>query len=66
MPVVIALEPHRFESAAPYYLEGRPRYAERLIRQVADLLGLSGTQKLLDLGAGPVNWRLRSRPMSGK
>jgi SAM-dependent methyltransferase len=53
MPSVIAFEPHRFESAAPYYLEGRPRYADRLIRQVAGLLGLCGTQKLLDLGTGP-------------
>jgi SAM-dependent methyltransferase len=65
MPIVIAFDPGRFESAAPYYLEGRPRYADRLIRQVADLLGLCGTQRLLDLGTGPGQLAIAFAPYAG-
>lgn len=53
MAAVIAFEPRRFESAAPYYLEGRPAYAPRLIARVSNLLGLNAAQRLLDLGTGP-------------
>ena len=44
---------HRFESAAPYYLAGRPAYSPRLIRRVALLCGLTRTHRLMDLGCGP-------------
>ena len=66
MPIVIPFEKGRFESAAEYYLEGRPRYADRLIRQVADLLGLRGTQKLLDLGTGPGQLAIAFAPYAGE
>ncbi len=46
-------QPHRFRSAARHYLAGRPPYAPRLIRLVAELLRLSGSDRLLDLGCGP-------------
>jgi hypothetical protein len=61
MSMVIAFEPRRFESAAQYYLEGRPRYADRLIRRVADLLGLCGIQKLLKIGPGSHAWPMALR-----
>jgi SAM-dependent methyltransferase len=44
---------HRFQSAAPYYLTGRPGYSPWLIRRVALLCGLTGTHRILDLGCGP-------------
>jgi SAM-dependent methyltransferase len=66
MSMVIAFEPRRFESAAQYYLEGRPRYADRLIRRVADLLGLCGIQKLLDLGTGPGQLAIAFAPYVGE
>ena len=46
-------QPHRFRTAARHYLAGRPPYAPRLIRLVAELLGLRGKDRLLDLGCGP-------------
>ena len=53
MTSAIAFEPRRFESAAPYYLEGRPPYSGQLIRRVSDLLKFDRNQRLLDLGTGP-------------
>jgi SAM-dependent methyltransferase len=44
---------HRFRSAAPHYLAGRPAYSPWLIRRVALLCGLSSAHRLLDLGCGP-------------
>ena len=46
-------QPHRFRTAARHYLAGRPPYAPRLIRLVAELLPLRGRDRLLDLGCGP-------------
>ena len=46
-------QPHRFRTAARHYLAGRPPYAPRLIRLVAELLRLSERDRLLDLGCGP-------------
>lgn len=43
----------RFRSAAPHYLAGRQPYAGRLIRRVADLVGLGPGAHVLDLGCGP-------------
>jgi SAM-dependent methyltransferase len=50
---IIDFEPHRFESAAAHYVEGRPRYADRLIKRVSGALGFDGTQRVLDVGTGP-------------
>jgi SAM-dependent methyltransferase len=46
-------QPHRFRTAARHYLAGRPPYAPRLIRRVAELTGLGSRDRLLDLGCGP-------------
>jgi len=43
----------RFRNAAQHYLSGRPAYSPALIRRVARIAGLDGTQHLLDLGCGP-------------
>lgn len=48
-----ALEVRRFRSAARHYLSGRQPYASRLIRRVADLVGLGQGARVLDLGCGP-------------
>ncbi len=53
MPTPIPYEPHRFQSAAAYYLAGRPAYAPRLIRRVVELCGLRDADRVLDLGCGP-------------
>jgi SAM-dependent methyltransferase len=45
--------PHRFRSAAPHYLAGRPPYPPRLIARVAAVTGLPRTGRVLDLGCGP-------------
>jgi len=50
---VIAYDPRRFESAAAFYLQGRPAYAPALIDRVAQIRGLDGSQAVLDLGCGP-------------
>ena len=46
-------QPHRFRTAARHYLAGRPPYAPRLIRLVAELVRLGGRDRVLDLGCGP-------------
>jgi SAM-dependent methyltransferase len=43
----------RFRTAARHYLSGRQPYASRLIRRVADLVGLGLEARVLDLGCGP-------------
>lgn len=45
--------PRRFHSAARHYLSGRQPYAARLIRRVADLVGVDRQARVLDLGCGP-------------
>jgi len=49
----IPFVPDRFRSAAAHYLVGRPAYAPALILRVAELCGLDGRGRLLDLGCGP-------------
>jgi len=44
---------HRFWSAAPHYLAGRPAYSARLIERVALLCGLTHAHRVMDLGCGP-------------
>lgn len=53
MAETAVFQPHRFQSAAQHYLAGRPAYAPRLIRHVAELTGLQADDRLLDLGCGP-------------
>jgi SAM-dependent methyltransferase len=49
----LPFEPRRFRTAATHYLAGRPAYPPGLIRRVAQLVGLDGTGRVLDLGCGP-------------
>lgn len=53
MTTPIPFAPDRFRHAAAHYLTGRPAYAPALIRRVAQLCGLDGSQRMLDIGCGP-------------
>jgi SAM-dependent methyltransferase len=53
MTDALPFEPHRFRTAAAYYLGGRPPYAKLLITRVADRLALGAGDRMLDLGCGP-------------
>ncbi|MGF6721613.1 trans-aconitate methyltransferase [Paraburkholderia sp. GAS41] len=53
MTTPIPFVPDRFKNNAAHYLGGRPAYSPRLIRRVAEVCKLDGTQRLLDLGCGP-------------
>jgi SAM-dependent methyltransferase len=48
-----SLGPDRFGSTVPYYVAGRPRYAQRLIEWLASDTDLSRSSRVLDLGCGP-------------
>lgn len=53
MTTPVPFMPDRFKSNATHYLAGRAAYSPRLIRRVAQICHLDGTQRLLDLGCGP-------------
>ena len=54
MPAPIApFLPDRFRSTVPFYVEGRLDYPRRLIENVAGWLGISASDRMLDLGCGP-------------
>lgn len=57
---------HRFQSAAPYYLEGRPPYSQRLIDHVARLCALERSHRVLDLGCGPGPLAVALAPLAGE
>jgi SAM-dependent methyltransferase len=50
---IAPLDPHRFTSAIPYYVNGRPRYSERLVARLAREAGIGPRSRVLDLGCGP-------------
>jgi SAM-dependent methyltransferase len=50
---VFPFEKRRFRTAAPHYLQGRPPYADRLIKRVVALTGLTARHRVMDLGCGP-------------
>ncbi len=52
MAVPVPFLPHRFRSAAPHYLAGRPPYPARLIERVAALTGLQRTETASGTSAG--------------
>ena len=49
----IAYEPHRFRTAAQYYVRGRLNYPRELIELVAQRVRLGRHDRVLDLGCGP-------------
>ncbi len=50
---IAPLDPNRFTSAIPYYVNGRPRYSERLVARLAREAKLDARSRVLDLGCGP-------------
>ena len=50
---VITFDPHRFQTAAEYYVRGRLDYPPELIERVVALTGLREEDRVLDLGCGP-------------
>jgi SAM-dependent methyltransferase len=58
--------PGRFRELANFYTTGRPTYPRLLARRVADLVGLDGTQTVLDLGTGPGFLALDFCPFAGR
>ncbi|MER5356190.1 class I SAM-dependent methyltransferase [Kitasatospora sp. NPDC002551] len=55
-----------FASTAPYYAAFRPRYAPEVYTLLAHRFGLDGTQRVLDLGAGPGIIALDLAPLAGE
>ena len=58
--------PGRFRELASYYTTGRPTYPRLLARRVAHLVGLDGTQTVVDLGTGPGFLAIDFHPFAGK
>jgi SAM-dependent methyltransferase len=52
MDAPIPFDPNRFHSAAPHYF-ARPSYAPRLIARVVTEVGLTSSDRVMDLGCGP-------------
>ncbi|MER6113961.1 class I SAM-dependent methyltransferase [Streptomyces hirsutus] len=55
-----------FASTVPYYAAFRPRYAPEFYTLLAERFGLDGTQRTLDLGAGPGIIALDLAPLVGE
>ncbi|SOE06834.1 class I SAM-dependent methyltransferase [Streptomyces sp. Ag109_G2-15] len=55
-----------FAGAAPYYDRGRLPYAPTLVPVLADVLGLDGTGRLLDVGCGPGTVAVPLAPLFGE
>ncbi len=53
MALIAPLDPNRFTSAIPHYVNGRPPYAERLVAKLAREARLDMRSRVLDLGCGP-------------
>ena len=60
------LFPGRFRDLADFYASGRPTYPRLLARRVADLVGLNGSQTVVDLGTGPGFLALDFHPFAKK
>jgi SAM-dependent methyltransferase len=58
--------PGRFRELVGFYTTGRPTYPRLLARRVADLVGLDGSQTVLDLGTGPGFLALDFHPFAAK
>jgi SAM-dependent methyltransferase len=65
MTRIAPYDPHRFSSAIPHYVAGRPAYSARLIERVAHEAGLGAGSRVLDLGCGPGSLTLPLARFSG-
>lgn len=65
MPAAPDFATRRFQSAAAHYLAGRPAYPEALVERTAQVLGLTGDHRLLDLGCGPGQLAVAFAPRVG-
>ncbi|MBV9512205.1 MAG: methyltransferase domain-containing protein [Caulobacteraceae bacterium] len=66
MPAAADFAERRFQSAAAHYLTGRAPYPPELIERVAQRLGLSQGDRLLDLGCGPGQLAMAFAPLVGQ
>ncbi|HTZ80162.1 MAG TPA: class I SAM-dependent methyltransferase [Stellaceae bacterium] len=62
----IPIDPARFRSAAPHYLQGRPPYSALLIQRVVALCALGRRDRVLDLGCGPGQLAVALAPFVGE
>lgn len=62
----IPFDPHRFRTAAGYYLAGRSPYPELLICRVAEFFRLAPGARVLDLGCGPGQLARGFAPLVGE
>lgn len=62
----IPFKPRRFQTAATWYLSGRPPYPGELIARVAGLCGLDPAGRLMDLGCGPGQLAIGFSPYAGE
>jgi SAM-dependent methyltransferase len=58
--------PGRFRELVDFYTTGRPTYPRLLAHRVANLVGLDGSQTVLDLGTGPGFLALDFHPFAAK
>jgi ubiquinone/menaquinone biosynthesis C-methylase UbiE len=65
MTRIAPIDPNRFTSAIPHYVNGRPPYSPRLVSKLAQETGLGPRSRVLDLGCGPGNLTLLLAPYSG-
>jgi SAM-dependent methyltransferase len=62
----IPFDPHRFRTAAGYYLAGRSPYPDLLIRRVAEFFRLGPDARVMDLGCGPGQLARGFAPLVGE
>ena len=65
MTAAADFETRRFQTAAAHYLAGRPPYPDALMARTVELVGLSPSDRLLDLGCGPAQLALAFAPFVG-
>jgi SAM-dependent methyltransferase len=58
-------ESRRFQTAAAYYLLGRPAYPAAFIKKVAIFCGMNRSHRILDLGSGPAPLAVAFAPFVG-
>lgn len=63
--MTVPFEPRRFHTAASHYTRGRLSYPDALIARVAERVGLTRADRVLDLGCGPGFLAAAFAPLSG-